>query len=245
MHIDTSEKFATLPNSPIVEAVIHWRVQPSKELTREHLAAITDTQSEHESETIHELESRIESDNESVSVEHKSRFDGFKIFFPSKIAPKFIAQFKLQELIFSQLAPYKDWDEFSTEALRCWDIYNSIVETNQVKIGVRFISQMSLDEKAASDWINISEDTLSDLGLKSSGFFRKDTFDWPDSPFQLCLISATRESPRSLMVDIDVIMKDQGDVTDIVGTLLQMRFIKNKVFFAYMKEPIKTFGGGA
>jgi uncharacterized protein (TIGR04255 family) len=238
MQIDLEEKFPNLDKAPIIEAIIHWKVTPSRKLDSKDLDQIQAALPSYRSEHLHSIAAKFAQEDDSVSMEQQTAWDGLKLSFAENDTDKFIAQIKPLDLVVSQLAPYKNWEEFTGEALKCWNLYCSLVEPTGIgRIGVRFISELHLTNSKPDDWIDLQE-PLRELGLLTSSFFHKDTFEFP--PYSLNLIRAIRDSPRSLIVDIDVARIDV-DVEDMDQCLSEMRHLKNRVFFTYMKNATTEF----
>jgi len=78
-------------------------------------------------------------------------------------------------------------------------------------------------------------------------FFHQDTIPLKGYPYEVRLIRAMQPaaektgSKRVLIVDIDVSTKEAVALENLDRTLDELRYIKNKVFFTYMKDADKHF----
>lgn len=81
-------------------------------------------------------------ENEKVSNEGNSQVRGLVFLNNSNTCQ---AQFRLDGFTFNMLKPYTDWDNFSAEAFRLWEIYNKNFKPNNIiRIAVRYINRIEL-----------------------------------------------------------------------------------------------------
>lgn len=250
--IDTTKEFPHLPRAPIVEAVIQFVATPGRALEVDPLrTALQERFAEYNLQPQHELHAAMTGVAESVSVRHTIGWDGFRL---SHQEQKYVCQFKPNGIVFSRLAPYNKWPVFCSEAMRFWKSFEELADPLSIeRIGVRFISQIVLaEEETASDFVTMPAAPLRSMGLVQRAFLHQDTFRVPGHPYQINLIRVLqdREPPnlpsQQLFVDIDVGTVDPVNPAraTIEQHLNQMRFLKNEVFFKYMKDAERRFGGG-
>ncbi|MFN6129213.1 MAG: TIGR04255 family protein [Planctomycetota bacterium] len=246
--IDLDKTFQTLKNAPIVEAVIQFNAPPSIPFSqpdlKETLAKSFTTC------TILDLmqyEARIQdSFNGDVAMHHRAHWDGFRLHSEDG---KHICQWKRSSLIFSRLQPYVNWSEFLDAASPFWAKYREIGEPPIIEgLGVRFISQIPLKEnEKPSMYVKQVPPPLKGLGLRSASFFHQDTIPLRGYPYEVRLIRAMQPaaeatgSKRVLIVDIDVSTTVAVAFDQLERSLAEMRYIKNKLFFTYMKDAEDRF----
>ncbi len=121
--INLSEKFPSLTNSPILEAVIHWESHASKSLEQISLKeSLTSYLPEYP--IIHgqygvEVEIKDSVDNAS-QLSQRMQWNGFRL---EDDTANYVAQFTHTGVAFSRVKSYEDWESFKNEALRVWDVF--------------------------------------------------------------------------------------------------------------------------
>ena len=245
--IDLTEQFPTLQHAPIVEAVIQFNAPPTtvieppilRKILEEQLAgyAISDQV---------QFETGLTGSPGTMEVRQKTQWGGFQL---TSEDGKHICQWKRSCLVFSRLQPYVSWPQFMDMALPFWELYRKIADPQLIEgIGVRFISQIPLrDGERPSVYVEQVPLPLKGLGLRSESFFHQDTIPTEGYPFEVRLIRAMQPAAeasgcrRQLIVDIDVSTTVAVTLAELEVTLQQMRYIKNKVFFGYMKDAEQQF----
>jgi uncharacterized protein (TIGR04255 family) len=253
--IDVDRHFPPLAHAPIVEAVIHWQASPTKSLDRQkwkqELARRFPGYSLDDQKQF-EFEAALSALTEGVETQQRTRWDGFRL---SSTDGKFVCQLRPNGVVFSRLAPYEGWPTFVAEALRFWDSFVELAAPVAVdRLGVRFINQIEIkNEDAVSDLVNETADVLEPIELPTERYFREDTVDVPGHPYRVNLVRATQElrptslPKKSLIVDVDAFSTEPtGTDKAVVERLLaELRFLKNLVFFTYVKEPEMRFRGNS
>ncbi len=246
--IDLTEKFATLKNAPIVEAVIQFNAPPSvpfqqlelKELLAKEFAGykIHDT-------VQHETGFQSSADG-NLAMHHRSQWDGYRLHSEDG---KSICQWKRNSLVFSRLQPYETWPKLLNAAMPLWSAYLKAGDLAIIEgISVRFISQIPLKEnEKPSKYVQKVPPPLIGLGLRADAFFHQDTIPLKGYPYEVRLIRAMQPaaektgSKRVLIVDIDVSTTEAVTFENLNGALNDLRYIKNKVFFTYLRDADKHF----
>lgn len=245
--IDADEVFPTLRNAPIVEAVVEFKAPPTTEIQKETLHDVLRSAfQEHEIKDQVQLEAGFTGSPAGMSFQHKSHWDGFRITSKDK---KHVCQWKRSSLAISQLPPYEDWETFLVAALTYWRAYREFCKPEIIEgVGVRFISQINLTGKQKiSDFVEKTPPPLKGLGLRSSSYFHQDTIPVKGYPYEIRLIRAMQrpadatEKSSTLIVDIDVTTTEAVTDAELERTLNEMRFLKNKVFFTFMKNAETNF----
>jgi uncharacterized protein (TIGR04255 family) len=250
-HIDVDRDFPHLANAPIVEALIQWQASPSKSLDREELKKELERRfSGYSLHIQQQVEAALSASAEGMETRQRTRWAGFRL---TSADEKYVCQFLPNGVLFSRLALYENWSTFAAEALRFWTGFVELAAPVAVeRMAVRFISQMELKEgETAADFVKEMPGLPESMGLRPDTFFRQDILEVPDYPYRVRLarVIQGREPPivprRSLIVDIDVFTTQptKVDQAAIDQRLKEMRFLKNFVFFNFVKEPEKRFGG--
>lgn len=249
-NIDGDRDFPHLAHAPIVEALIQWQASPSQSLDREELKKqLGGRFSGYALHVQQHVEAALSASAEGVETRQRTRWGGFRLTSGDE---KYVCQFLPNGILFSRLAPYENWSTFAAEALRFWAGFVELAAPVAVeRMAVRFISQMELKEgENAADFVKETPGLPESLGLRPDTFFRQDIMEVPDYPYRVRLVRAIqgREPPivprRSLIVDIDVFTTQptKVDQAAIDQRLKEMRFLKNFVFFNFVKDPQKRFG---
>ena len=249
---DFQEEFPHLPSAPIVEAVIHWRARIDKALVPadlkeqlvERLPGYAEFQQQHE----FELQAQFDADGSSTQV----RRDNWRGFRCTSIDKKYVAQFHRDGFIFSRLEPYVDWDQFSQEALRLWQIFTSLAEPAEIqRLGVRFINRIRLAAiSEVNRFLAKPPRCLEPIGLLSSDFFQRNVHQVPGHSFQINVVQTVQPSAPGeaegfgLILDLDVSTTQAFDCDEqsLKDRLTKMRWLKDKAFFSLLKPAaIKRF----
>jgi uncharacterized protein (TIGR04255 family) len=248
--IEVEREFPHLPKAPIVEALIHWQASPSKSLDRKDLEKeLRERFSGYLLHVQQQVEAALSASAEGVETHQRTRWGGFRL---TSGDDKYVCQFLPNGVLFSRLAPYENWSRFVAEAQRFWAGFVELAAPVAIeRMAVRFISQMELKEgETAADFVRDTTDLPESLGLRPDTFFRQDIMEVPDYPYRVRLARAIqgREPPivprASLIVDIDVFTTQptKVDKAAIDQRLKEMRFLKNFVFFNFVKNAEKRFG---
>jgi uncharacterized protein (TIGR04255 family) len=182
----------------------------------------------------------------NVALHHRSQWDGCRL---QSHDGKYVCQWNRNSLVVSRLQPYETWPKLREEALSFWSAYCKTGNPLIIEgIGVRFISQIPLKEHdKPSTYIQKVPPPLHGLGLRADSFFHQDTIPLKGHPYEIRLIRAMQPaaektgSKRVLIVDIDISTTEAVPLENLDRTLNELRYVKNKVFFTYMKDADKHF----
>ena len=245
--IDVEKQFPTLPNAPIVEAVVQINTTPTKQIEPPELKTILQKRFEgYEIKNLVQMEAGFTGTPSGMEVHQKSMWDGLMLNSPDG---KYICQWKRTGVIVSRLAPYENWDNFQAAFKRFWSCYRELHSPELIEsIGVRFISQIGLNAKErSSDFIEKAPPPLKGLGLQSDSFYHQDVIPVKGYPYEIRLVRAMQRAAEpssvksTLIVDIDVAKTEATVFEDLDKSLKEIRFLKNSVFFAFMKEAKSKF----
>ena len=255
--LDLSKRFPTLPRAPIVEAVLQWQAAATVEWDETTLRdKLTASFAQYEIAPQHNIETALTGSAKGLELKHSTTWEGFRLTKKEEGKPAFVCQFKQNGIVVSRLAPYKKWEQFEPEALRFWQTFVEIAEPVEIaRLSTRFISQVSIDSMSeVGDYIDGAPEPPLAIGVSVNSFFHQDALNLEGLAYDVKLVRAVQprqegprqegSSPRSLIVDIDVGTTDSiAEFSELPQRLRELRFIKNEVFFALMKDAEAKFGG--
>lgn len=250
--IDLGERFPHLSRAPVVEAVIDLRARAEsaweeKDVLAQLKAALPD------------YPNRMAMRGFSVSFSMNSE----QATSGTPVAPATpqdhgwmgircttadglnIATFNREGFSFSRLKPYDNWDSFSKEAVRLWELHTRLAAPIEVsRLGVRFINRLDVPVSglAFEDYFNSLPKPPVNLG--SLGFLFHDILSVPGHPYVTNRIR-TFQPPEGenaptlgLLLDIDVAMPGPivPESGKIAVRLAEMHWVKNQVFFGSVTE---------
>jgi uncharacterized protein (TIGR04255 family) len=238
--IDTQEQYETLPKAPIVEAVIHWRVPPTSDLEpNAFLKALHDKLPEYPAlAPQHKVQmGAFSGPEQSGTVVHRTQWHGWRFESADKLH---VAQFSRAGLAFSRLRPYSNWEVFSAEGRRLWDLFCGIARPEEIeRLGVRFINLIEPIDLARLGQVLI-QPPKSPKGMKMpvAEFMHQSVFEIPGHPYRLNTIQTIRPADASekiepgLILDLDVATTNRLPVEGnaLEQALVEMRAIKNQAF---------------
>jgi len=241
--IKPEEKFENLPRAPIVEAVIEIRARATKSLEETSLrTAIEPTLAGYVFlDSLREFHSEVKVEGGKPPIQKVSDAGWKGVRFRSS-DEKHIAQFNRDGFVFSRLEPYLTWEELESEGKRLWNIYRDFAQPVEIqRLGLRFINRIKLPpgERLFEDYIQPAPSSPDGLELPFHGFMHKDTLGVPGHPYAINVIRTIQQvnggvdGGVALIVDIDVFTTQGFDLDNLVlqRRLLEMRWLKNKVFF--------------
>lgn len=246
--INLDEKFNSLSHAPIVEAVIQFNAPPARPFEQAKLKDLLETRFVgYKTHGQMQVEAGFESSSDgNVAMHHKAQWDGYRLHSEDG---KYICQWKRSALVFSRLQPYHSWPELLSAVTPFWIEYQEVGRPDIIEgIGVRYISQIPLKEnEKLTRYVQKIHPPLIGLGLKADSFFHQDTIPLKGYPYEVRLIRAVQPaaeksgSRKVLIVDIDVSTTRAVTFDQFDRALDEMRYIKNKVFFTYMKDAAERF----
>ena len=252
--INIEEKFEHLPRAPIAEAVIDIRARAAavleegalKPLLEAKLAGYQFLDSQREIEIQHEVRAVGDAPPSSVI-----RDLGWKGLLFRSADERHIVQFNRNGFVFSRLDPYDTWQRLHDEGMRLWKEYVVIAQPIEIhRIGLRYINRIQLppNELRFEDYLEPAPVPPRALDLPFHGFMHQDTLGVPGYPYAMNIIR-TIQPPAvqggagfGLILDIDV-FTTQGfelDEATLERRLLEMRWLKNKVFFGSVTPKART-----
>lgn len=176
-----------------------------------------------------------------TSPKNKPKWDGVRARSEDGRQTAF---FKPTSFMYSLQPPYSEWNAFSEEALRLWEIHKSIARVEQIqRVGVRYINRIPMPGVSfeLSDYMTIAPPDPKGIALPFVNFLHQDTFMVPGHPYQInCTrtilpITQTQNLPN-LVIDIDVFTTAPVSFSALHDRLAEMRWLKNKLFFGIVTE---------
>ncbi|HEX3151909.1 MAG TPA: TIGR04255 family protein [Gemmataceae bacterium] len=244
---DLGETFRHLSKPPIVEAIIHWQARSQKEWEAEGLRAeLSKLLPEYTTcDPMQQLQvdfaAEISEDEKPPLTRHQHQWHGYRLATKDN---KYIAQFTRDGLAVSRRQPYQDWEEFSAEAKRVWQVFTSVAQPVDVqRLGVRFINRLeSATFENLGDFLPDPPTCPSNLPLNE--LFYQSSFTVPGQPFGVRVIKLMQRPVEGqtqntgLFLDFDVYTETPLSRPDeeLDDSLKTMRWLKNKVFFDLLTD---------
>jgi uncharacterized protein (TIGR04255 family) len=241
--IKPEEKFENLPRAPIVEAVIEIRARATKSLEETSLRTAIEPELAGYVflDSLREFHSEVKLEGGKPPIQKVSDAGWKGVRFRSS-DEKHIAQFNRDGFVFSRLEPYLTWEELESEGKRLWNIYKDFAQPVEIqRLGLRFINRIKLPpgELLFENYIQPAPSSPHGLELPFHGFMHKDTLGVPGHPYAINVIRTIQQlnggvdGGVALILDIDVFTTQGFDLDNTVlqRRLLEMRWLKNKVFF--------------
>ncbi|MFH1746388.1 MAG: TIGR04255 family protein, partial [Planctomycetota bacterium] len=186
-----------------------------------------------------QLETQIGSDGAAQT--QRTQWQGFRL---ESADQPYIAQFTRNGFVFSRITPYENWNSFTKEAKRLWQIHVELTEPSEIeRLGVRFINRIVPIELDKLDKIlTLPPQHPASLTLPIGEFLHRSRFTVPGYPYILNIIQTTQPpSPPEtdslgLIMDIDVFTTQTVDLNEATldSRLAEMRWLKNKAFYSLL-----------
>jgi len=246
--IKSDEIFENLPRAPIVEAVIEIRARAIQTLEESSLRSALEPRLAGYGflDSLREFHGEVKIEGGKPPTQKVSDLGWMGLRFRSTDG-KHIAQFKRDGFVFSRLEPYLTWEQLNGEQQRLWAIFKELAQPAEIqRVGLRYINRIKLPpgELRFEDYMQPAPLAPRDLDLPFHGFTHHDTLAVPDRPYAINVIR-TIQPPRdagdaviALILDIDVFTTESFDLDEaLLGRrLMEMRWLKNKVFFGSITE---------
>jgi uncharacterized protein (TIGR04255 family) len=243
MKIESTEKFPNLPKAPIVEAVIDFRAKPTVQCEQKQFETYFKAQfNDYPAFQVHNqlnYQVKIGATEAPDPAKATSSWRGLVFHSADKLK---IVQCQLDGFSFSRLAPYDNWEAFQGEALQMWQKYCALTKPVEIeRIGVRFINRIEIDAKGGdlSDYLVNAPRAWDSFPIPFAGFMHSDTFSVPDTNYLIHVIRALQPGDAisvkpAIILDTDIFTQTPHKVDDAIvkAKLVEMRWLKNKIFFA-------------
>jgi uncharacterized protein (TIGR04255 family) len=244
LEIRPDARFENLPRAPIVEAVIEIRARTNQTLEETSLRSTLEPKLAGYGflDSVREYHGEVKFEVGKVPSQKVQDVRWKGIRFRSS-DEKHIAQFNRDGFAFSRLEPYLTWEDLESEGQRLWNIYKDLAQPAEIqRLGLRFINRIKLPpgELLFEDYIQPAPSALRDLDLPFHSFMHKDTLAVPGHSYAINVIRTIQQlnGGVALILDIDVFTTQGFDLDEgvLARRLLEMRWLKNKVFFGSITE---------
>jgi len=252
--IDPQQTFEHLPRAPIVEAVIEIRARATQTLEESSLRSILEPRLDGYGflDSLQGFHGEVKIEGGKPPTQKVRDLGWIGIRFRSTDG-KHIVQFKRDGFVFSRLEPYDTWEQLFGGSQRLWNIHKELAGPAEIqRIGLRFINRIKLPpgELLFEDYMLPAPSSPCDLDLPFHGFMHQDTLAVPEHPYAINVIrtiqkpNGGRDAGIALILDIDIFTTQSFELDEaLLGQrLLEMRWLKNKVFFGSItKKALEMF----
>lgn len=235
-----------LPNAPITEAIIDFRVKARPEFRPEEFASLKT-----------QLSGRFPKVDEPRGLQATFRVIqgrgqppvvqdlGLQGYFFKTADEKTIAQFRVDGFTFNRLHPYTSWKELFPQALDLWRLYSSVSRPEVItRLAVRYINRITLPAGAITfeTYLRAAPVIPSELPQSISSFLTRVTIYDPQIDIAAHVAQAleanTPEQHLIVILDIDAYKQSEFAIDDpmIEQTFQQLRAFKNLIFFNSLTE---------
>ena len=250
MKIDFSETFPHLSKAPIVEAVIDFRALPTTPCEQGQFEAYFRKEfTDFPAFQVHNQVNyhlKAQSGNQPEVVQPTSWWQGLAFHSADKLR---IAQCQRDGFSLSRLPGYPKWEEFASEALNLWSKYAALTKPIEIqRIGVRFINRIPIPVHAGdlSDYLINAPKAWDSFPVPFASFVHSDTFSVPDTNYLIHVVRAlqppdTTSDLPAIILDTDISTRSPSstDPKVLETRLREMRWLKNKVFFASIAKKLQ------
>lgn len=243
-----SAKPRHLKNAPITEAILDLRVNLSKDFRpdtfKDMKGRMSDRYPKTEEARYFTAQVQITPGKAPTSEATVGGVQGY--FFKSADGLD-IVQFRVDGFSHNRLRPYTRWEQFFPEAMRCWELYQSVAQAPFVtRVSLRYINQLKLPIKDGDDL----EDYLTALppmppgapGGFSGLLTRLATYD---DETEVCsnvtqaLEGGIGMAEAAIILDIEAYKDEEAGSPDrgvLEPTFEVLRKVKNDIFFGSITE---------
>jgi uncharacterized protein (TIGR04255 family) len=248
LRIDKEETFPHLSRAAITEAVIEIKARAETEWLAEDVAYVIAQKLEDypTREERRELTAGFQFEPKQDAMTklfHKPSFSGFECRSADNLQ---FVRFLRDSFLFGRLHPYSEWESFSQEALRLFEIHRELANPTEIhRIGVRFINQLPLEIEGLDfdDYLVAGPREPRGFKVPFGGFFHNDLLAIPGHDYAVKITRTVNPSPQgtttaTLILDIDVFTAKpiSANSPTLPVKLAEMRWLKNKAFFGSITE---------
>jgi len=241
LEINLAEEFPRLARAPIVEAVIGIRARAQAPWEEAAVAqSLKGSLPDYpDSQPLAHMAVKLGSDQRGVPQD--LGWDGFRF---QNLDGKQIGAFTRDGFVFSRLQPYPNWEQFFGEAIRLWQIHDKVAKPMELqRVELRFINRIEMPrgDFHFEDYIKHPPEPTEGLELPFDGFFHQDMMTVPGHPLAVNVVRtiqppSTPNCGVAVILDIYSFTTAEVNQKDLAQRLLQMRWLKNKVFFGNITE---------
>lgn len=159
---------------------------------------------------------------------------------------KKVVQFRVDGFTFSRLAPYTNWDEVFPEAMKHWEAYRTQANPQSVvRVAVRYINDLRFDVPLEpAEYLTAVPAVAPGLPKEVVNFLSSITVRDSETEAFVTINHSfggiINEKEASIILDIDAYkLVDEipaADSDQLYASFLQLRHLKNSVFFKSITE---------
>jgi uncharacterized protein (TIGR04255 family) len=248
---EMEQAFPHLRNAPIVEAVIDFRARPNVIWDQERIAAVVRERLKEfpEVQPLRGWEQQFQTEP-GKTIEGSTRDLGWIGMILKSTDNLRVAQIHREGVSYSRLKPYPNWSIFSREAVELWELYRELTGPLEIsRIGVRYINRIDIPITGADLGKYFRQPPQSPPGvtIPFSHFVYSDVFSIVEMECSIRLVRTIQpplppvNTSPGLIVDIDVSTTKALPTDDdiVVQRLTEMRWWKNKIFFATITDNLQ------
>lgn len=147
-------------------------------------------------------------------------------------------QYRLDGFTFNMLEPYSEWDDFSNEALRLWEIYDKAMKPNAIlRIALRYINRIEipLPFEKFQDYIVNMPPIPRNLPQSFRSFFMQIDVPCDENGANIVLTETIEKGTKEklpFIIDIDVYKTGilSKDIKTLKAEFTKLRDYKNSTF---------------
>ncbi len=234
------EKYPTLKNAPITEALIDIRVKLPSSVDVNRIDFIHELIREQypvkQEQKVSEF--KLEPKAEVIVKSSEAKMHGYRYITTDK---KQIVQTRLDGFTFSRLQPYITWNQLRDEAYRLWKMYADITSPELIyRVAVRYINNLNIPMPIGDfgEYLTAPPIVPEKLPQGISSFFSRIVLPKPSiNSFAIIaqaletIIDTSKSLP--IILDIDAIHHNPDGLTekDTWNKLENLRNFKNEIFF--------------
>jgi uncharacterized protein (TIGR04255 family) len=233
-----------LPNAPITEALVDFRVKLPATFVAQAFAGLeARLHVEYPRvERTHIFEGGVRIAGDQISQVATDRgLHGF--LFRSQDGTR-IAQYRLDGFTHNRLRPYTSWEEVLGETWRLWDLYRECASPETVtRVAVRYINHFEIPASADMGLYLTDPPESPDRAKRPMRhYLKRIVVEGPGSALQAAVTQAIEPSPRSdsrvVLLDIDAFSLGEYSPTgsELEVVLDEVRRFKNEIFFGSLTE---------
>ncbi|MFQ5683325.1 MAG: TIGR04255 family protein [Candidatus Binatia bacterium] len=235
-----------LQNAPITEAIIDFRIHPTKGF---HIEKFLDFKAQLLSnypvmEPRKLIESRFEIKKGEPNIEITKREAPQGYWFKSSDGLE-IVQFRVDGFTFNRLKPYTRWEDIFPKAWRLWETYTQSGAAEFVtRIATRFINRLTFRTPVydLATYLTTPPHTPEGISGNIAGFLTRVVVNTPEKGLNANITHAleegTNRSSVVVILDIDAYKQKQFEIGDslLPTTFNSLHDLKNSIFFSTITE---------
>ncbi|MEM6960594.1 MAG: TIGR04255 family protein [Myxococcota bacterium] len=230
-----------LSRAPIVEALLDIRVEPTVDSTSLEALKSQLGQTFPKVRPMQELRVGLASDETNVG----RRSNGFEF---RDSADHWAAQTRPNGFSISRINGYESWQELRDKARGLWNVYRTAASPKRVvRTAVRYVNRMDLELPIGDlgHFFALEVRTPAALPASMSELLVRSVIPF-ESEGSSCIVTMLvqpvkpEDTSASVVLDIDVFIQNELDAhsDEVWDRLEQHRSVKNKVFYAIVKEEL-------